>query len=44
MLDLFWNLLGLAGVCFVILVLLGGAGIDIPEEAEEGYKREKDGK
>lgn len=38
--DLFWNLLGLAGLCLVLQFLLGLAGIDIPDEAKEGYEPE----
>jgi hypothetical protein len=31
--DLFWNLLSLAGLCLVLVIILGGSGVDIPEEA-----------
>jgi hypothetical protein len=33
MLDLFWNLLAICAVLFVVVVLFGGSGVDIPEEA-----------
>lgn len=33
MLNLFWNLLAICAVLFVVVVILGGSGIDIPDEA-----------
>jgi hypothetical protein len=35
MLDLFWNLLAICAVLFVLQILLGGSGVDIPDEAKE---------